>query len=110
MAKVFFQVEVGSAKLDAVRLIGISLSDSLPVCRRLQTKAKTMFIKRSKLAFRHSPGARARAVRMVFVHPGSHETQADVIAAIVSKVGCIRKTLQERVQVSQTPGGRFGML
>ena len=44
---------------------------------------------KSKMANRHSPEVRARAVRMVFEHQGSYETQTGVIAAIAPKIGCI---------------------
>lgn len=37
---------------------------------------------KSKMANRYSPEVSARAVRMVFEHQGSYETQAGAIAAI----------------------------
>ena len=37
---------------------------------------------KSKMANRYSAEVRARAVRMVFEHQGSYETQAGAIAAI----------------------------
>lgn len=48
---------------------------------------------KSKMANRYSPEVRARAVRMVFEHQGSYETQAGAIAAIAPKIGCIPQTL-----------------
>ena len=36
---------------------------------------------KSKMANRYSPEVRARAVRMVFEHQGTYETQAGAIAA-----------------------------
>ena len=39
---------------------------------------------KSKMANRYSPEVRARAVRMVFEHQGSYETQAGAIAAIAT--------------------------
>ena len=47
---------------------------------------------KSKMANRYSPEVRARAVRMVFEHQGSYETQAGAIAAIAPKIGCIPQT------------------
>jgi len=41
-----------------------------------------MVMTKSKMANRYSPEVRARAVRMVFEHQGSYETQAGAIAAI----------------------------
>ena len=41
-----------------------------------------MVLTKSKMANRYSPEVRARAVQMVFDHPGSYETQAGAIAAI----------------------------
>jgi transposase-like protein len=41
---------------------------------------------KSKMANRYSPEVRARAVRMVFEHQGSYETQAGAIAAIAPKI------------------------
>jgi len=50
-------------------------------------------ITKSKMANRYSPEVRALAVRMVFEHQGSNETQAGAIAAITSKIGCIPQSL-----------------
>lgn len=44
---------------------------------------------KSKMANCYSPEVRARAVRMVFEHQDSYETQAGAIAAIAPKIGCI---------------------
>jgi transposase-like protein len=52
-----------------------------------------MVMTKSKMANRYSPEIRARAVRMVFEHQGSYETQAGAIAAIAPKIGCIPQTL-----------------
>ena len=41
---------------------------------------------KSKMANRYSPEVRARAVRMVFEHQGSYETQAVAIAAIAPEL------------------------
>ena len=48
---------------------------------------------KSKMANRYSLEVRARAVRMVFEHQGSYETQAGAIAAIAPKIDCIPQTL-----------------
>ena len=53
---------------------------------------------KSKMANRYSPEVRARAVRMVFEHQGSYETQAGAIAAIAPKIGCIPQTLRDWVK------------
>ncbi|MDG1459850.1 MAG: hypothetical protein P8Q92_18615 [Pseudoprimorskyibacter sp.] len=50
---------------------------------------------KSKMANRYSPEVCARAVRMVFEHQVSYETQAGAIAGIVPRVGCIPQTLRE---------------
>lgn len=52
------------------------------------------------MANRYSPELRARAVRMLFVHYGSYETQAGAIEAISSKIGCIPQTLCGFVKLS----------
>jgi transposase-like protein len=56
---------------------------------------------KSKMANRYSPEVRARAVRMVFEHQGSYETQAGAIAAIVPKIGCIPQTLSGWVKQAE---------
>ena len=56
---------------------------------------------KSKMANRYSPEARARAVRMVFEHQGSYETQAGAIAAIAPKIGCIPQTLSGWVKQAE---------
>jgi len=48
---------------------------------------------KSKMSNRYSPEVRARAVRMVFEHQGSYETQAGAIAAII---GVARDLVAER--------------
>jgi len=64
---------------------------------------------KSKMANRYSPEVRARAVRMVFEHRGSYETQAGAIAAIAPKIGCIPQTLREWVkQAGKDSGLRDG--
>ncbi|TGN55829.1 hypothetical protein E4L95_14690 [Paracoccus liaowanqingii] len=40
---------------------------------------------KSKMANRYSPEVRARAVRMVFEHQGSYETQAGAITSSTSR-------------------------
>lgn len=56
---------------------------------------------KSKMANRYSPEVRARAVRMVFEHQGSYETQAGAIAAIAPKIGCIPQTLSGWVKQAE---------
>ena len=58
-----------------------------------------------KIANRYSPEVRARAVRMVFEHQGSYETQAGAIAAIAPKIGCIPQTLREWVKQAEKDSG-----
>ena len=60
---------------------------------------------KSKKANRYSPEVRARAVRMVFEHQGSYETQAGAIAAIAPKIGCIPQTLSGWVKQAEKDGG-----
>jgi transposase len=60
---------------------------------------------KSKMANRYSPEVRARAVRMVFEHQGSYETQAGAIAAIAPKIGCIPQTLRARVEQAEKDSG-----
>ena len=60
---------------------------------------------KSKMANRYSPEVRARAVRMVFEHQGSYETQAGAIAAIAPKIGCIPQTLREWVKQAEKDSG-----
>ena len=61
---------------------------------------------KSKMANRYSPEVRARAVRMVFEHQGSYETQAGAIAAIAPKIGCIPQTLREWVKQAEKDSGK----
>src|SRR5690554_5189705 len=60
---------------------------------------------KSKMANRYSPEVRARAVRMVFEHQGSYETQAGAIAAIAPKIGCIPQTLRDWVKQAEKDSG-----
>ena len=55
-------------------------------------------MRKSRMADRSSPEVRTPAVRVVFEHQGSDETQAGGIAAIAPKIGCIRQALRERVK------------
>ena len=48
---------------------------------------------------------RAGAVRMVFGHQGSYETQAGAIAAIAPKIGCIPQTLSGWVKQAEKDSG-----
>ena len=64
-----------------------------------------MVMTKSKMANRYSPEVRARAVRMVFEHQGSYETQAGAIAAIAPKIGCIPQTLRIWVQQAEKDSG-----
>ena len=57
-----------------------------------------MVMTKSKMANRYAPEVRTRAVRMVFEHQGSYETQAAAIAAISPKIGCIPQTLRDRIK------------
>lgn len=57
------------------------------------------------MANRYSPEVRARAVRMVFEHQGSYETQAGAIAAIAPRIGCIPQTLRIWVQQAEKDSG-----
>ena len=60
---------------------------------------------KGKMANRSSPEVRARAVRMVFEHQGSYETQAGAIAAIAPKIGCIPQTLRDWVKQAEKDSG-----
>jgi transposase-like protein len=64
-----------------------------------------MVMTKSKMANRYSPEVRARAVRMVFEHQGSYETQAGAIAAIAPKIGCSPQTLREWVKQAEKDSG-----
>ena len=57
---------------------------------------------KSKMANRYSPEVRARAVRMVFEHQGSYETQA---GAIAPKIDCIPQTLRGWVKQAEKDRG-----
>ncbi len=60
---------------------------------------------KSKMANRYSPEVRARAVRMVFEHQGSYETQAGAIAANAPKIGCIPQTLNGWIKQAEKDSG-----
>lgn len=60
---------------------------------------------KSKMANRYSPEVRARAVRLVFEHQGSYETQAGAIAAIAPKIGCISQALHGWVMQAEKDSG-----
>lgn len=65
---------------------------------------------KSKMGNRYAPAVRVRAVRMVFEHQGSYETQAAAIAAIAPKIGCIPQTLRGWVtQAEKDSGMRDGV-
>lgn len=56
---------------------------------------------KGKMANRYLPEIIARAVRIVFEHQGSYETQAGAIAAIALKIGRISQTLSEWVKQAE---------
>ena len=60
---------------------------------------------KSKMANRYWPEVRARAVRMVFEHQGSYETQSGAIAAIALKIGRIPQTLSGWVKPAEKASG-----
>lgn len=60
---------------------------------------------KSKMTNRYSREVRARAVRMVFQHQVSYETQAGAIAAIAPKIGCIPQTLSGWVEQAEKDSG-----
>ena len=60
---------------------------------------------KSKIANHYSPEVRAGAVRMVFKHQGSYETQAGAIATIAPKIGCIPQTLREWFKQAERDSG-----
>jgi transposase-like protein len=64
-----------------------------------------MVMTKSKMANRYSPEVHASAVRMVFEHQGSSETQAGAIAATAPKIGCIPQTLSGWVKQAEKDSG-----
>jgi transposase-like protein len=64
-----------------------------------------MVMTKSKMANRYAPEVRSRAVRMVFEHQGSYETQSAAIAAIAPKIGCIAQTLRGWVVQAEKDSG-----
>lgn len=57
------------------------------------------------MANRYSPEVCERAVRMVFEHQGSYETQAGAITDIAPKIGCISQTLSGWVKQAEKDSG-----
>jgi transposase-like protein len=64
-----------------------------------------MVMTKSKMANCYSPEIRARAVRVVFEHQGSYETQAGAIAAIAPKIGCIPQRLSGWIKQAEKDNG-----
>jgi transposase-like protein len=62
-----------------------------------------MVMTKSNMSNRYAPEVRARAVRMVFEHQGSYETQAG--ASIAPRIGCISQTLREWVKQAEKASG-----
>ena len=59
---------------------------------------------------RYAPEVRERAVRLVFEHPGEHESQWAAIGSIASKIGCTAETLRKWVrQAERDQGKRNGL-
>jgi len=59
---------------------------------------------------RYAPEVRERAVRMVFEHQETHESQWAAIESIASKIGCTPETLRNWVRRTETDQGhRQGM-
>jgi len=56
---------------------------------------------KSKMANGYSPEVRVRAIRMVFEHQGTYETQVGEIAAIAPKLDCIPQTLSGWVKQAE---------
>ena len=54
----------------------------------------------------YSPEVRARAVRMVFDHPGEHASQAAAISSMAAKIGCGPETLRGWVRQTERDRGR----
>ena len=63
---------------------------------------------KSKMGNLYSLKVRARAVRLVFEYQGSYETQADAIAAISPKIGCIPQTLRKWLKHAGKSSGMRG--
>ena len=59
---------------------------------------------------RYSLEVRERAVRMVFVHQGEHNSQWAAMASIAAKIGCTPETLRKWVrQAERDQGLREGL-
>ncbi len=54
---------------------------------------------------KQAPEVWVRAVRMVFEHQGSYETQAAAIAAIAPKIGCIAQRFRGWVMQAEKDSG-----
>jgi len=61
-----------------------------------------------KTTKRYSPEVRERAIRMVFEHEQSHESQWAAIESIAAKIGCTPETLRRWVRQSEVDQGRRG--
>lgn len=80
------------------------------VRRRPSTQTRMTVLTKSEMANRYSPEIRAGAVRMVFEHQGSCETQTGAITAIAPGIGCIPLALSERVKQAGKDSGICGDL
>jgi transposase len=69
-----------------------------------------MVMTKRKMANRYLPEVRTRAVRMIYEHQGSYETQQGAIVAIAPKIGCIPQTLREWAKQTEKDNGmRYGV-